>query len=115
MCKCIVATKDHPDHEGKDRNSDDDRNKNSGNFIYQFLNRSLATLRLLHHLYDLRQYCITTYLLSLKLKTSFLIDGTCEYLTTGNFFYSHRFTRNHTLIHIRRTVYNGTVNRNFFA
>ena len=55
------------------------RHKNSSNLIDQLLNWGLAALSVLDHFDDLRQHGLLANFHSFELKTSFLIDGSCEY------------------------------------
>ena len=58
----MVTPDDYPYNKCYYRNADDDRDKNTANAIYYFLNGSFAALSFLYHTYNLSEYGRASYL-----------------------------------------------------
>ena len=74
MGEGIVSANDHPSKKGQNGNTHHYGNKDSGNFVHQFLYRRFTALRLLYQFYYLRENGIAANFTRLKLKAAFLVD-----------------------------------------
>ncbi len=101
-----------PANQGYDRNRDDHRHEDGGDFVNRVLYLGLAALSVLHHPYDRGEHRVLADLLGLYLKRTFLVDGPGEDLVIHRFMVRHRLTGQHRLIHIGLTIKHGSVSRN---
>ena len=111
----IVSAENQPNDKRKNRDSDNHRHENSGNFVHQFLHRRFASLRVLHHVDDVRQHRFLAHFIGAKPKTSLLVDGSGKHLFAFRFSHGHRFAAEHALVHKRIARNHRAVHGNFLA
>lgn len=86
-----------------------------GYLVHQLLHRCLASLRVLHHVYNLRQQCIRADFLCPEAETSLLIDGTCKDLGVFVLGYCYRFAAQHTFVYVGATFRHDAIHGNPFS
>ena len=96
----VGGVEEHPKNECQQGNSHDGRYEDRGNPVHKFLHGGLTALCILHHADDLGEQRIAAYLLGTKGKAPFLVDGAGEDPIALPFPDSHRFARQHALVHV---------------
>ena len=105
----------HPCDEGKHCDAYDGRHEYPGYLVHQLLHRCLASLRVLHHVYNLCQQCIRADLLCPEAETTLLVDGPCKDLGVFVLGHCYRFTAQHAFVHVGGTFRHDAVHGNPFS
>src|SRR6056297_1288739 len=115
MRKGICSAPNIPGNESQDGNNNDNRNKNPGNSINEFLIGGFAALSPPNSSNDLCQKRFCPYLFSLEFETSFLIDSPGINRVSPFLFHRFGFPTNHTFIDIADPRDEFTIDGNAFA
>ena len=114
MCKAVLR-QHNPRNESQHGNRHDGRNEYGCNFVDQLLYGCLASLSFLYQMNNVRKHCVSSHFFRPKAKTSFLVDGSGIYFSSGSFLNRDRFTAQHTLVYEGTARGYGTIYGDTFA